>query len=403
MKRFLSLILALVLMLSLAACGGNNPTPSGDTNKPSNTPATDGDNEGTEGDTSTEPSSSTGTPESQDFQFPADIPAKKVGVVGIFTGNELYIQWKKNLSSLSEKFNVEFQFVEASSTEEVAGAIENLCTAGIDGIMMQSLSENALSIAHDHNVPIVSYCMTYSQDQMDTFASYDNFIGVITEEDIVAATHAAESMYAAGCRKVGIAGLQRGRSQMMDDRADYFKARFQELGGEIIAEDYSLMSFGTTISSFAAAYPDMDGVFSVILNEAVFQTYTTEGLAGYVKLAGFDMSDSCDAYFESGDLVFTCTGQQATIVTAFAPLYNYMYDGTYLIPDRSKMVSRNFVEIHNNEECVNYNEYVRFSTCYSPEEIGYMIVGFNPDYTFEQYEAMHKAFSIEDVMNRMAK
>ena len=82
MKRFLSLILALVLMLSLAACGGNNPTPSGDTNKPSNPPATDGDNEGTEGNTSSEPSSSTGTPESQDFQFPADIPAKKVGVVG---------------------------------------------------------------------------------------------------------------------------------------------------------------------------------------------------------------------------------------------------------------------------------------------------------------------------------
>ena len=29
-----------------------------------------------------------------------------------------------------------------------------------------------------------------------------------------------------------------------------------------------------------------------------------------------------------------------------------------------------------------------------------MIKGFNPDYTFEQYQAMHQAFSIQDVMDR---
>ena len=187
---------------------------------------------------------------------------------------------------------------------------------------------------------------------------------------------------------------------MMDNRADYFIRRFEELGGTIVAEDYSLMGFADSISSFAAAHPEMDGIFSVILNESVFQAITTEGLVGQVKLAGFDMSDSCDQFFESGDLVFACTGQQATIVTAFAPLYNYMYDGTYLVPDRSQMVSRAFVEIHNAQECQDYNDYVRFSTCYSPEEIGYMIVGFNPEYTFEEYQAMHMAFSIEDVKSR---
>ena len=151
---------------------------------------------------------------------------------------------------------------------------------------------------------------------------------------------------------------------------------------------------------FDSAYPEMDGIYSVILDEPVFQTITTEGLMGQVKIAGFDMSDSCDMFFESGDLVFTCTGQQATILAAFAPLYNYMYDGTYLVEDRSQMVSRNYIEIHNAEECENYNKYVRYSTCYSPEEIGEMIIGFNPDYDFEQFKAVHQAFSIQDVMER---
>lgn len=395
MKRILSLLLALAMVLALAACGqGGNDGPQGGNDTP-DAPSGSVSDEGT--------SQSTGTEETKGFQFPADLPAKKVGAIGTFSGNELYIQWKENLTSLCEKFNVEFQFVEASSSEDMASAVENLCTAGVDGIISQGTSETALQTAAKYNVPIVSYCNILPEDQLKACASYDNFMGLITEDDTVAAEHAAESMYEAGCRNVAVAGLTKGLTEMMDNRADYFIAKFKELGGNIIAEDYSMMKFSDSIASFAAAYPEMDGIFSVILNESVFQAVTTEGLAGQVKLGGFDMSDSCDDFFESGTLVFACTGQQATILTAFAPLYNYMYDGTYLVPDRSQMVSRSFVEIHNSEECQDYNDYVRFSTCYSPEEIGFMIKGFNPDYTFEDYQAMHQAFSIADVMSRTKK
>ena len=389
MKRFLSLLLALVLVLTLVACGG----PSAQESK-----APEASQSGGVGQQGTDVS--TGTEETKDFQFPADLPRMKVGAVGVYTGNELYIQWKENLSSLGEKFNVEFQFVEVTNAEDYAGAVENLCTAGVNGIIMQGCTEAILQVTEKYGVPFVAYCMTFTDEEMAVFAQYDTFVGVVTEDDNISARNAADALYEAGCRKVGLVGITRGLAKIMDDRADSFIARFTELGGEVIAEDYSLMAFADTISNFAAAYPDMDGIFSVILNESVFQAFTTEGLAGSVKLAGFDMSDSCDAFFESGDLVFTCTGQQATIVTAFAPLYNYMYDGTYLVPDRSKLVSRSFVDIHNAEEAALYNEYVRFSTCYSPEEIGYMIKGFNPDYTFEQYQAMHMAFSIDDVMTR---
>lgn len=390
MKRFISLLLALVLVLGLAACGSTGG--SENTDNPSASATGGVGQQGT--------NVSTGTEETKGFQFPADLPAVKVGAIGVYTGNELYIQWKENLSSLGEKFNVEFQFVEATNSEDYASAVENLCTAGVKGIIMQGCSEAVLQVTEEYGVPFVSYCTTFTDEEMAVFAEYDTFMGVVTEDDNVSARHAAEAMYEAGCRNVAVAGLTRGMAKIMDDRADSFIARFTELGGTIIAEDYSLLGFADAISNFAAAYPEMDGIFSVILNESVFQTFTTESLSGTVKLAGFDMSDSCDQFFESGTLVFTCTGQQATIVTAFAPLYNYIYDGTYLVPDRSKMVSRNFVEIHNAEEASQYDQYVRFSTCYSPEEIGYMIKGFNPDYTFEQYAAMHAAFSIEDVISR---
>ena len=348
-------------------------------------------------------SSATSTEESRNFQFPADMPEMKIGAVGAYTGNELYVQWKANLQSLEEKFNVSFQFVESTTGEDSATAVENLCTAGVKGIIMQGCTESVLQVTEKYNVPFVCYCMTFTDEEMATFAKYKTFMGVVTEDDNISAYHAAEAMYDAGCRNVAIAGITRGLAKIMDDRVDSFTKRFEELGGTILTADYTLADFASSISNFAAAYPQMDGIFSVILNESVFQSFTTEGLIGSVKLAGFDMSDSCNQFFDNGTLVFTCTGQSATIVTAFAPLYNYMYDGTYLVPDRSKMVIRNFVDIHNSQEANDYDKYVRFSSCYSPEEIGCMIIGLNPDYTFEKYEAMHQAFSIEDVKSRLSE
>ena len=396
MKRFLSILLVAVFALSLCACSGNSDTPAPSTAATES--AAPAGSTGSVADQGT--STSTGTKETKDFQIPTDLPPVKIGCVGTYSGNELYIQWKENLKSLEKDFNVEFQFVEISGGEDIAAAVENLCTSGVKGIMTQGASEPVLQICQKYGVAVVGYCTVYPDDQMKVLSTYDNFVGLITEDDIVAAKHCAESMYEAGCRNVAVCGLTRGLTQMMDNRADYFIERFEELGGKIIATDYTMVQFANSISTFAAAYPEMDGVFSVILNESVFQTIATEGLIGQVKLGGFDMSDSCGEFFDNGTLVFTCTGQQATIVTAFAPLYNYIYDGTKLVPDTSKMVSRSFVEIHNPQEAADYDQYVRFSTCYSPAEIGFMIKGFNPDYTFEQYQAMHQAFSIQDVMDR---
>ena len=46
-KKFLSLALALVMLLSLAACGGDNNTPATDGNKNPDTPPTEDNNTGT--------------------------------------------------------------------------------------------------------------------------------------------------------------------------------------------------------------------------------------------------------------------------------------------------------------------------------------------------------------------
>lgn len=385
MKRLICILLSLMLVLSLCACAG-------DTNQPTDEPSV---SQGS--DTPSTPSDSANVSK---VKIPENLPKKKVGAVGVYSGNELYVQWKNNLSSLGELFNVEFQFVEPSSTEEYASAIESLVISGVDGIISQICTESLVKLCAEKNVGYMVYCSVLPQDMMDTVSQYDNFCGVVAEDDSVAARHAAESMYEAGCREVGLIGVARGLSELMDTRADSFKARFEELGGKVIAEDYSYMEFGKGVSTFAAAYPNMDGIFSCILNEVLFQAIATEGLAGNIKIAGFDLSESCPDFFESGDLVYACTGQQAAIVCAFAPLYNYMYDGTHLVEDRAHPVARPFAEVHNYEEYQDYDAYVRYSTCYSPEEIAEMILGWNSDYTPQDFIDINAAFSIQEVKER---
>ena len=117
MKRVLSLLLVLVMALSLAACGQNDGKQSG--NNASSDGSASVSNQGT--------IQSTGTEATQGFEFPADLPPKKVGAVGIYTGNELYVQWKENLSSLGEKFNIEFQLRRYTLPNRRARQIEIQC------------------------------------------------------------------------------------------------------------------------------------------------------------------------------------------------------------------------------------------------------------------------------------
>lgn len=387
-KKIICLILTLAMTLALAACGGSTASSAEADVAAVDDSAASG----------TEAEISTGTEESENFQFPENLPELKIGCIGVYTGSELYIQWKNNLQSLEDKFNVSFQFVDQGG--DTAADVENMCTAGVDGILMQGCSESILQITEKYNVPLAVYCQTFSDEEMKAFSKYSTFLGVISEDDNIGARDAAQAMYDAGCRNVAVTGLTRGIAQSQDDRADSFIAKFKEIGGNIIAEDYTYALFADSISSFAAAYPEMDGVFSVFLLEGVFQAFSTEGLIGNTKLASFDLTENCIDFLNDGTMVFTACGQQGTIMAAFAILYNYLYDGTYLVPDRSEMVVRNFINIYNAEDAEDYNKYIRYSTIYSPEEIGNMIVGFNPEFSFDAFKELNLSYSIADVKAR---
>ncbi|HWQ73768.1 MAG TPA: substrate-binding domain-containing protein [Clostridia bacterium] len=386
MKKLISLIMVLVTCVSFVACKAPAPTAN-----------------------SSAPEAATSAPETavtaSNLNIPSDLPKFKILVREMNFTNTLYAGWKKALESLQKQFNVEFVFVETGgSTDASKQALESALQTGINGSLDLGLTEQDVQIMLPSNCATVMYSSEPTDEATAAaMAGYTNYLGSIDEDNYGSGVKAAEALYQAGCKNIAIAGLTKGIAKLMDERLRGFMdgiAKHPEM--KIIAEDYSMVEFAKAISTFAAAYPEMDGVYVSLINESVFQAFATEGLVGRVKLAGWDISDSTKDYIENGTLVYTGAGQEGSILAAFAVLYNYLYDGTYLIPDRAMTVPRAYIDILTADDYDNYMTYIVNSPAYTPDEVAGMIKAFNPSFTYEQFVDLNKNYSLDDIMQRHA-
>ena len=93
--------------------------------------------------------------------------------------------------------------------------------------------------------------------------------------------------------------------------------------------------------------------------DGVYTALESEGIAdGSVKIAAVDISSMTGQYFQNGVQVWTCGGQYATAMVAWAVLYNYLMDGTRIIPDPAQPLIRQYIEITSYEEYEQYVKYV---------------------------------------------
>lgn len=386
MKKLISLIMVLVTCVSFVACKA--PAPAANDVAPE-----------------AAASAPVAAATASNLNIPSDLPRFKILVREMNFTNTLYAGWKKALESVQDQFNVEFVFVETGgSTDTSKQALESALQTGINGSLDLGLTEQDLQIM----LPAKCSSMMYSSEPTDattatTMAGYTNYIGSVDEDNYGSGLKAAEALYQAGCKNIAVAGVTKGLAKLMDERLRGFLdgvATHPDM--KIIAEDYSMVEFAKAISTFAAAYPEMDGVYVSLINESVFQAFTTEGLVGRVKLAGWDVSESTKDYIENGTLVYTGAGQEGSILVAFAVLYNYLYDGTYIIPDRAVTVPRAYIDILTAQDYDNYMTYIVNSPAYTPDEVAGMIKAFNPSFTYEQFVELNKNYSLDDIMQRHA-
>jgi ABC-type sugar transport system substrate-binding protein len=337
--------------------------------------------------------------------LPKNLPRFRIGVLYYSFTDKLGSQMKAAMEYLAEDFNIEFVFMEAATgADAYLTAIENTLQTGLDGILAVYANAAALEACKKAgNVPYVCIQAEPSgEDLANELASYECYLGAICENDYHVGCRTVEGLYAQGCRKIALCGLTPGLSATHDNRARGVRdtvAKYNDL--ELIAEDYSMAEFAKAISTFAAAFPEMDGLITTMGSEAIYQAMRTEGLTGNVKYATVDISESTGDYFESGDLSWIAGGQYGTTMVGFAVLYNYLCDGTRIIEDTSKTFYRPFIEVTSLDEFQTYLKYVDGDVpVYTVEEIAKMIKGFNPEASFDTFSKAAEEYSLQDIMNR---
>jgi ABC-type sugar transport system substrate-binding protein len=330
----------------------------------------------------------------------------RIGLVyGQFT-DKLGMQMKNAMDYLAEAFNIEFVYLESGSggSEGQLAVIESALQGGLDGILTVGCTPAMLDAAKKAgNVPIVMIQSEPTTAEVAVeMAQFDNYLGAVCENDYHVGARAAEALYAAGARNFCITGITKGFSKTHDQRAQAAIDTIKSHGdAKLLAEEYNMGLMADAITSFAAAYPEMDGVFSTYGTEAAYQAFRINGLSGNVKYATIDVSESTGEYLASEELAWIAGGQYGTTMVGFAVLYNYLADGTRIIPDPGVTLYRPFLEIASLPAYETYVKYVDGRIpVYSIGEVGNMIHFFNPEVTFDYFKQLGDAYSIDDIVQR---
>ena len=388
MKKLIAAVLALVMLFGLAACGADSSESEAVGQENANFDLTSGN-------------ASKVNKEELTEKFGT---FKIAFSYGQFT-DKLGSQFKNCLEYLASNYNVEMVFFEAGSGDEQVTNLESILSKGdVDGVIQVGGTAAQVAVANKYNVPYVFACGFPSlEEEITGCVAYDNFLGGVIDDDTWAGVRCIEALYDAGCRNITYSGLTQGFVKSHDDRyKGMYKVLEEHSDLNLLAENYSMGLWADDVASFNASFDNIDGMGFSAMVDGVYTALESEGMAdGSVKIAAVDISSMTGNYFKNGVQVWTCGGQYATAMVAWAVLYNYLTDGTRIIPDPSQPLIRQYIEITSYEDYESYVKYVEGSLpTYDADEIAEMIHYFNPDVTYADYEKEATTYSLSDIMAR---
>ena len=407
MKKILALLLALIMVVSMVACGKTAPTaPDAEASQPEASRPEASQPEAQQGGTSVDAGGKVTTEYNAPDEVTTDkeLPPFKILVIYAQFTDKLGSQYKAALEYLAAPLNVEFTFLETGfGGDEAMTAIQAALMNDYDGCIGVGTDEATVKQFDEAGVPYIVQGGCPTPEMAPVLAGYNNYLGAVVVDDYLAAWNMAESLYNQGCRNVGWFGLNRGMSPQHDQRtAGFLDAVASHDDMNLVNETYDYTA-ADAVAIAAATYPELDGYGYTFLSEAAYNLLETEGLVGSLKIAGIDISESTGKYVENGTIAYVAGGNYATIQIAFAVLYNYLLDGTKMIENPAENLEMLNIDIHNIEEFNNYIKYLDSGVpAYTPQEILDMTHYQNSDMDAAALKEICQSYTLEDVMTRHA-
>lgn len=404
LKKVLCVMLAVLMVLSIAACGNAG---SSSTSGPAaaQTPGSTAKSAYPMGSTSNYV---------LDYGKYSDVdwstkPSFTIGFSWMSSADLLWAMYERSVRYACDVLHCELLFVEwdTSSTTYASDAIENLCQAGVDGIVSGMMDGASIDACIKAGIPFVGALNQMNDEMLKTATESGLFCGNVIDDDYVSTYNSVEALYDAGCRKIAWVAPQPGTTQAEIRSSGIMDAIKAHPDLEVLTSfRYSLGSNDevlNAIEQILSAYPELEGL--VISNglDVTSVWYNTGAADRGVKLAVTDLCESYQDLFKDDLIAYCATDQFPSEVVAFTLLYNKL-TGHEILSDPSVQMRRHFLEIHNYEEMCNmWNMSFQNIFPMTAEQVLDLCVEFNPDADEALYQKAAEEYTIDNVAASNAK
>lgn len=403
MKKVVAFFLAIGMAVSLTACGSNDSED------------TAGSNVGSQAASSESSVASISSEGDKTDKKDSDIT---IGVSIWGTSDSLGSSCKAMLDAAADTLGVNLIYDEQEHvSEQVVAGVENLCAAGVDGIVICNSADSEMA-------SVIKTC-----DEYGVYVS--QFFRMISDEEIAA--QALASAYYVGCtheaevdngynlgkilieekgaRHIGWTAWRVGDTTSLARQEGYQKAvdEWNKENPDDQVELYPLADDKYTSEEARAAveglidtYPEMDAIIVVggggMALDGTLAAIDGRGKTGDYYVVSTDFTTNLGEQLANNEIAAMSGGHYADPLFSFMMVYNAVKGEYTRAEDSYYEVMFPYLYVASTEDYAAYEKYFVDDLPYNAEEIQAMADG-----SFEDLQKTAAALSIEDVMERHGK
>ena len=403
MKKLIALLLALVMIVGLVACGEKPPAADNDQPNADQPPVENpGDQEIVD-----KPADSFEVESEKEWN--ADAPTGfKVGFAYLPPSDTLGAAFHKMLNYAAAEFGCEMFFIEwtAYDAATLIGGYENMIQAGCDAMIPVMMFAPVVEMCDAAGVYFMPTCCEVTPELLPMCLESDYYLGNIHEDEIISGYQLGQNLYDAGCRNVIFKGNAPGMAKSHDDRYRGFM-QFAEEHEDFNVVVEALESTTATIYDelIAAHGTKIDGIAASGGSATLPAAIIAAGYENDIVYTTIDIQGDVRTDLEMGMCVGVAGGQYPDMELGFLVIYNALATGEKVIMDRTQSLKRPYMWIKTVEEYDYYITYMEGTIpAYTADELKEMSLAHNPEATVESVWQMLQDYcanySLEEVIER---
>ena len=379
MKKLIALLLALVMVFALCACG-NESAPAASSN---DTPASSGN----------------------DASAPAEGGAgRTIGINNFFMGGYALDILVTSCRQVTDICGDTLQVAnDEGNVEKIVADLENFIASGVDAILWWGLLPTNFAVgpqkAEAAGVPIAFFDKIPDPgEQSESIQAMKMFAGGVGNSDYIGGRNMGEYAVSLGCKKALIAGAEIGDTTH-DPRIQGFTEVFEAAGGQVlnVFRGNAGADATTALDNLINAYPEADCVFGsggdyALAAISVCNTYGLDN----IKVLAVDISPDLLPYLVDGSLAAGCGAHWVSGMFTAIMLENYL-DGMPMVnADGVVDIIRTTPLIVIPAEMADlYERFWIDEFPFEEDEIKAMLYRYNPNVTLADIQQAVESYSVE--------